>query len=106
MHFQFRVTKVIGYQPPELLGKPVFDFFHPEDQAHMRESFEQGTLTAYSKFSTVINCGVIGFILYTTLHRAFHAHPPPVINQSLYLLCHPKDCFPHFIELWASGRNA
>lgn len=38
----FRVTKVIGYQPPELLGKSVFDFFHPDDQTHMRESFEQG----------------------------------------------------------------
>ena len=38
----FRVSKVIGYNPPELLGKSVFDFFHPEDRAHMRESFEQG----------------------------------------------------------------
>jgi len=37
-----RVAKVIGYKPPELLGKSVFDFFHPEDQAHMRDSFEQG----------------------------------------------------------------
>jgi len=40
--FFCRAAKVIGYKPPELLGKSVFDFFHPEDQAHMRDSFEQG----------------------------------------------------------------
>ena len=38
----FRVLKVIGFKPPELLGKSVFDFFHPEDQARMRDSFDQG----------------------------------------------------------------
>ncbi|UYV65769.1 ARNT [Cordylochernes scorpioides] len=36
-----RVTALLGYQPPELLGKPCFDFFHPEDLAHMKDSFEQ-----------------------------------------------------------------
>lgn len=36
-----RVTSVLGYQPQELLGKPCFDFFHPEDQGHMKENFEQ-----------------------------------------------------------------
>lgn len=36
-----RVMGLLGYAPPELLGKSCFDFFHPEDQSHMKESFEQ-----------------------------------------------------------------
>ncbi|CAH1103264.1 unnamed protein product [Psylliodes chrysocephalus] len=36
-----RVIGLLGYSPPELLGKSCFDFFHPEDQTHMKESFEQ-----------------------------------------------------------------
>ncbi|XP_054716036.1 aryl hydrocarbon receptor nuclear translocator homolog isoform X3 [Uloborus diversus] len=36
-----RVQGVLGYQPQELLGKTCFDFFHAEDQTHMKESFEQ-----------------------------------------------------------------
>ncbi|XP_060536923.1 aryl hydrocarbon receptor nuclear translocator homolog isoform X3 [Cylas formicarius] len=36
-----RVMGLLGYSPPELLGKSCFDFFHPEDQTHMKDSFEQ-----------------------------------------------------------------
>ncbi|CAG9817011.1 unnamed protein product [Phaedon cochleariae] len=36
-----RVIGLLGYAPPELLGKSCFDFFHPEDQTHMKDSFEQ-----------------------------------------------------------------
>ncbi|XP_033124009.1 aryl hydrocarbon receptor nuclear translocator 2-like isoform X2 [Anneissia japonica] len=36
-----RVVGILGYQPQELLGKCSYDFYHPEDQAHLRESFEQ-----------------------------------------------------------------
>ncbi len=42
--YGFRVTPVLGYSPQELLGKSAFDFYHPEDQAHMKDSFEQGTV--------------------------------------------------------------
>ena len=38
----YRVTSVLGYQPQDLLGKSAYDFYHPEDQSHMKESFEQG----------------------------------------------------------------
>ncbi|XP_022097374.1 aryl hydrocarbon receptor nuclear translocator homolog isoform X2 [Acanthaster planci] len=36
-----RVTGVLGYQPQELLGKSSYDYYHPEDQAHLKDSFEQ-----------------------------------------------------------------
>ncbi|BES91237.1 PAC [Nesidiocoris tenuis] len=36
-----RVIAILNYSPPELLGKSCFDFFHPEDQTHMKESFDQ-----------------------------------------------------------------
>lgn len=36
-----RATNVLGYQPQELLGKSTFDFYHPEDKAHMKDTFEQ-----------------------------------------------------------------
>ena len=36
-----RVINLMGYSPPELLGKSCFEFIHTEDQSHMKESFDQ-----------------------------------------------------------------
>ncbi|XP_071481156.1 aryl hydrocarbon receptor nuclear translocator homolog [Diadema antillarum] len=36
-----RVTGVLGYQPQELLGKSSFEFCHPENQSHLKDSFER-----------------------------------------------------------------
>lgn len=36
-----RVLNLLGYTPAELLGKSCFEFFHPEDQTHMKDSFDQ-----------------------------------------------------------------
>ena len=37
-----RVAGILGYQPQELLGKMCFDYYHLEDQNHMKESFKHG----------------------------------------------------------------
>lgn len=37
-----RVMNILGYVPTDLLGKSCYDFFHPEDQNHMKENFDQG----------------------------------------------------------------
>lgn len=36
-----RVSLLLGYQPQELLGKSVYEFYHPEDQSQMRDTFDQ-----------------------------------------------------------------
>jgi len=43
-----RVTGVLGYQPQELLGKSVYDFYHPDDREQMRDSFDQGRFASFS----------------------------------------------------------
>ncbi|CAH0405397.1 unnamed protein product [Chilo suppressalis] len=36
-----RATQVVGYAPADLLGKLCYEFYHPEDQQHMRDNFDQ-----------------------------------------------------------------
>lgn len=42
-----RVMNILGYVPTDLLGKSCYDFFHREDQSHMKENFDQGKSKAY-----------------------------------------------------------
>ncbi|XP_043206152.1 aryl hydrocarbon receptor nuclear translocator homolog isoform X2 [Amphibalanus amphitrite] len=36
-----RCLNLVGYSPPELLGKQCFDFIHPEELTNVKENFEQ-----------------------------------------------------------------
>jgi len=36
-----RITTLLGFQPSELLGKNVTEFYHPDDQANMKETIDQ-----------------------------------------------------------------
>ncbi|XP_013191263.1 aryl hydrocarbon receptor nuclear translocator homolog isoform X3 [Amyelois transitella] len=36
-----RATQVVGYAPADLLGKLCYEFYHLEDQQHMRDNFDQ-----------------------------------------------------------------
>lgn len=83
-----RVIGLLGYSPPELLGKSCFDFFHPEDQTHMKESFEQGMFRGTLKFSQTcknyilpwfcdtyskhLPCGLYSMRNYNNFHIFFH----------------------------------
>ena len=42
-----RIMQLMGYSPPELLGKSCFEFIHNEDQAHMKENFEQVNIIGF-----------------------------------------------------------
>lgn len=36
-----RVKNILDYNPTDLLGKSCYEYFHPDDQSHMKESFDQ-----------------------------------------------------------------
>lgn len=51
-----RVSNILGYQPQELLGKVCFDYYHPDDLIHMKESFKHGNTLLKSIQSSIISC--------------------------------------------------
>ncbi|RWS10827.1 aryl hydrocarbon receptor nuclear translocator-like isoform X1 [Dinothrombium tinctorium] len=81
-----RVTNVLGYQPQELLGKISFEFFHPEDQNHMKETFEQvlklkgHTMSVMYRFRAK-NCD------WVWLRTTSFAFINPYTNDVEYIVC-------------------
>lgn len=58
-----RVKTVLGYQPQELLGKVAFEYYHPEDQTHMKDTFEQGQ---FSFFVSLLICHCSFTFIYSS----------------------------------------
>ncbi|XP_054160302.1 aryl hydrocarbon receptor nuclear translocator homolog isoform X2 [Oppia nitens] len=81
-----RVSNILGYQPQELLGKQCFDFFHPEDQNHMKESFEQvlklkGQVMSVMYRFRAKNCD------WVWLRTSSFAFLNPYTNDVEYIVC-------------------
>ncbi|KAG9341334.1 hypothetical protein JZ751_019438 [Albula glossodonta] len=53
-----RCINVIGYQPQDLLGKDILEFCHPEDQNHLRESFQQNPYSDEIEYIICTNTNV------------------------------------------------
>ncbi|CAG2164382.1 unnamed protein product [Oppiella nova] len=81
-----RVSAILGYQPQELLGKTCFDYFHPEDQNHMKESFEQvlklkGQVMSVMYRFRAKNCD------WVWLRTSSFAFLNPYTNDVEYIVC-------------------
>ncbi|KAJ6220909.1 hypothetical protein RDWZM_006721 [Blomia tropicalis] len=81
-----RVSNILGYQPQELLGKLCFDYYHPEDQNHMKESFKH-VLSLKGQVMSVMyrfrakNCD---WVWLRTSSFAFHN---PYTDDVEYIVC-------------------
>lgn len=81
-----RVAGILGYQPQELLGKSCYDFFHPEVQSHMKDTFEQ-VLKLKGQVVTVM-CrfrSKMGDWIY--LRTSSFAFINPYSNEVEYIVC-------------------
>lgn len=41
-HVDSEVVMYFGYLPQDIIGKSVFDFYHPEDLPYLKEVYECG----------------------------------------------------------------
>lgn len=81
-----RVMNVLGYAPTELLGKICYDFFHPDDQGHMKESFEQILKQKGQMFSLMYRSRAKnGEYIY--LRTQAYAFLNPYTDEVEYIVC-------------------
>ncbi|PRD27498.1 UNVERIFIED_CONTAM: tgo [Trichonephila clavipes] len=81
-----RVQGVLGYSPQELLGKICFDCFHPEDQTHMKESFEQALKLKGQVLSVMYRCRAKNHD-WVWLRTSSFAFLNPYTNEVEYIVC-------------------
>ncbi|XP_065355012.1 aryl hydrocarbon receptor nuclear translocator homolog [Calliphora vicina] len=81
-----RVMNILGYTPPELLGKICYDFFHPEDQSHMKESFEQVLKQKGQMFSLMYRARAKSGE-YIWLRTQAYAFLNPYTDEVEYIVC-------------------
>jgi len=86
-----RVTGLLGYQPQELLGKSCFDFFHQEDQKHMKESFDQ-VLKLKGQPMNVMYRFQSKEMNYVWLRTSSFAFINPYSNEVEYIVCTHTSC--------------
>lgn len=81
-----RVSNVLGYKPQELLGRLCFEYLHPDDVNHVRESFEQTinlrgqTTSTMYRFRTKDND-------WAQLKTQSYAFLNPYTNDVEYVVC-------------------
>lgn len=81
-----RVSNVLGYKPQDLLGRSCFDYFHPDDVAHMRENLDQVVnlrgqpITVMYRFRMKEND-------WAQLKTSSHAFLNPYTNDVEYIVC-------------------
>jgi len=84
-----RVTAVLGYQPQELLGKSVYDFYHPDDREQMRDSFAQGSLG--SVLGTHSDIATLHCTDETHTHTHTHTHTEPFYGSLDFVRDNPGE---------------
>ncbi|KAM8703627.1 hypothetical protein ACLKA7_008279 [Drosophila subpalustris] len=81
-----RVLHILGYTPTELLGKICYDFFHPEDQSHMKESFDQVLKQKGQMFSLLYRARAKSSE-YVWLRTQAYAFLNPYTDEVEYIVC-------------------
>ncbi|XP_055378421.1 aryl hydrocarbon receptor nuclear translocator homolog [Condylostylus longicornis] len=81
-----RVMNILGYAPTDLLGKSCYDFFHPEDHSHMKESFEQVLKQKGQMFSLMYRFRAKNRE-YIWLRTQAYAFMNPYTDEVEYIVC-------------------
>lgn len=81
-----RVSNVLGYQPQELLGRSCFDYLHPDDVNHFRESFES-VINLRGQVMTVVYRLRTMDSEYVNLRIQSFAFMNPYTNEVEYIVC-------------------
>lgn len=81
-----RVLNILGYTPTDLLGKSCYDFFHPEDHSHMKESFEQVLKQKGQMFSLMYRFRAKNRD-YVWLRTQAYAFLNPYTDEVEYIVC-------------------